>query len=133
METTEQLKQCRECEKILPISHFGNSARGKGGKSPRCKSCVNQTQATFRRNHPLAIKTPEQQRRHKQTYKENHPDRYKAQKKKENAAWRAKYRVYINHSNREKDHTAKNKQEREARAERKFLAALIVANELNKK
>ena len=50
METIE--KPCLKCHKSQPIEQFGYSARYKDKKFQRCKTCINQHQTEYRRNHP---------------------------------------------------------------------------------
>ena len=126
MEPNEQLKKCRACGQVFPHSSFGNLKANKDGKTNYCRECFQ-----IKRKKWPSYGTPlskEQRRVRKAKYHQAHPEKKAA----ELARYRKKYRAYIT-LKKEEYKPIKNRRRREQRAERKFLAALIVANELNKK
>lgn len=88
-----EFKSCRKCGVIYPATaeYFSRSHRVKSGLYSQCKACVKVYDDAFKAANPDKMAT--YSRNGYLNYKERHPERYKAQKKKYKDNHKAEIRV----------------------------------------
>lgn len=80
------LKRCRNCREVLPLGSFGVKAKTADGLQPWCKPCTNARMSTY--DKASRERDPElyaaRKRAEHLRYKEKHPDRHRANIRKQN-------------------------------------------------